>query len=231
MTPHPFADLRSFNRIPITRLVQERFRLARAPPRRPVLNYLGMRLFVGIPLAPKVVSELSAVVTKLKSNGDHLRWTTSESWHITLQFLGNTDQEHYQRLVARLAEVHSRSVSVQLGELGFFERAGIFIADVAPSPEFVSLAGRVMAATSLCGFVSETGPFYPHITLARAKGEGRSRLLRALQQKIHNQPAFSPFVASEYLLYESHLASAGSTYEICHCFPLGVRQGQVSSDH
>jgi 2'-5' RNA ligase len=181
-----------------------------------------MRLFVGIPLAPEVVSELSAVVAKLRSKGDGLRWTTSESWHITVQFLGNTNQEHHQCLVARLAEVRSRSVPVHLGELSFFERAGIFIADVAPSPELVSLAGRVTTAVSQCGVVPETRPFHPHVTLARTKDRGRRQSLRALQKKIHRQPGFSCFVASEFLLYESHLSTEGSTYEVCHRFPLGV---------
>ena len=185
-----------------------------------------MRLFVGIPLGPVVLSELSAVVARLRSGSDSLRWTEPASWHITLQFLGNTDHEQYQCLVARLGEVRSKSVPVHLAELGFFERAGVFFADVSATPELVTLAGRVVAATSLCGFVPETRPFYPHITLARAKGPRRSQShdqpFRFLEQKILRQPAFTRFSAAEFLLYESHLSPAGSTYEIRHRFPLSA---------
>lgn len=179
-----------------------------------------MRLFVGIPLAAAAVSELSAVVDRLRSSSDGLRWMPPESWHITLQFLGNTAAEQYDCLVAHLGQVRAAPVPVRLAELGFFDRAGIFFADVALTSELVSLAGRVTSATSHCDFVPETRPFHPHITLARAKGQGRSQPLRSLQQKIHRQPAFTRFAASEFLLYESHLSQEGSAYELRHRFPL-----------
>jgi 2'-5' RNA ligase len=180
-----------------------------------------MRLFIGIPLSPAVLSELSAIVTRLKSNRDLLRWMPPESWHITLQFLGNTGVGQYQCLLARLGEVRSPPVPIHLAELGLFDRAGVFFAGVALTPSLVSLAGSVMAATALCGFVPETRPFHPHITLARAKGQSRNQPLRALESKIPRRPAFTRFLAPEFLLYESHLSSAGATYEVRQRFPLG----------
>ena len=193
-----------------------------------------MRLFLGIALAPEVLAELAKIVYRLRSNSDNLRWTAPESWHITLQFLGNADQQQYECLVARLSEVRAAPVPIHLAELGFFDRAGVFFADVAPTPPLVALAARVTAATSLCGFSPETRPFHPHITLARARGQSRGRPdqtitlplqglaqpLQALAHRIGIQPAFPQFRASEFLLYESHLSPAGSTYEIRHRFPL-----------
>ncbi len=52
-----------------------------------------MRLFVGIALADAVVRELESVVARLRSSDSGLRWTEPDSWHITLQFLGNTTPE------------------------------------------------------------------------------------------------------------------------------------------
>jgi 2'-5' RNA ligase len=193
-----------------------------------------MRLFVGIPLASEVLAELAKMVSRLRSNSDSLRWTAPESWHITLQFLGNADQQQYECLVARLSEVQAAPVPNHLAELGFFDRAGVFFADVAPTPPLVALAARVSAATSLCGFLSETRPFHPYITLARARGQSRSRPdqaitlplqalaqpLQALAHRIGVQPAFPRFRAFEFLLYESQLSPAGSIYEIRHRFPL-----------
>ena len=181
-----------------------------------------MRLFVGIPLAPTALSELSAVVARLRSGGDGLRWMPPESWHITLQFLGNAIAEQYDGLPARLGEVHAARVPIHLGDLGLFDRAGMFFADVALTPDLVSLAARVASATSHCGFVPETRPFHPHINLARAKGQFRSQPLHVLQQRVERRPTFTPFAASEFLLYESHLSPAGSAYEVRHCFRIGV---------
>lgn len=179
-----------------------------------------MRLFVGIPLAATVLSELSAVVARLRCGADGLRWTAPESWHITLQFLGNTDQQHCDGVVALLGEVRAAPVRVRLGELGCFDRAGVFFADVATTPDLLALAERVIAATARCGFAPEIRPYHPHITLARVKGEGRGKPLRALQTRIQRQPAFTGFTATEFLLYESHTRPEGADYEVRARFPL-----------
>jgi 2'-5' RNA ligase len=176
-----------------------------------------MRLFVGIPLAAAVIGELAAVSARLKSKENGLRWTAPESWHITLEFLGNVAEEKYASLVERLRQVHSPPVPVRLEELGFFDRAGVFFADVGLTPELLTLEKRVTAATELCGFMHDARPYHPHITLARSKGRG----LRELKSRIQRQPAFTRFVAGEFLLYESHLSPSGALYEIRERFKLG----------
>jgi len=179
-----------------------------------------MRLFVGIPLAAAVIDELSAISLRLRSNADGLRWSAPESWHITLQFLGNTGQEQYDCTVARLREVRSRAVPIELDGLGLFERAGVFFAGVGLTPELVSLQQHVTAATGLCGFIPETRPYHPHVTLARTKGKGRNRGLQELKTRIHRQPAFTGFLAEEFVLYESVTRPTGALYEIRERFRL-----------
>jgi RNA 2',3'-cyclic 3'-phosphodiesterase len=177
-----------------------------------------MRLFVGIPLAPAVIEELSATSLRLQSDADGLRWSTPESWHITLQFLGNTPQ--YECIVSRLHDLRSPAVPIQLEGLGFFDRAGVFFAGVNLTPELETLQQRVTEATGLCGFIPETRPYHPHITLARSKGKG-GRGLRELKTKIHREPKFSGFIADLFVLYESVPGRGGSRYEIRDRFTLG----------
>jgi 2'-5' RNA ligase len=179
-----------------------------------------MRIFVGIPLADAVVRELALVVARLSAKGDGFRWTAPESWHITLQFLGNSTTEQLECLTASLSEVRSAGIPVQLGELGCFERAGVFFVDVSVTPELVALERCVVAATNRCGFAAETRPYHPHITLARAKGQGRGAGLRELGANVRSQPAFTPFTAREFLLYESHLGAGGARYEVRARFEL-----------
>jgi 2'-5' RNA ligase len=181
-----------------------------------------MRLFVGIALSDAVVLELSCVVARLRSGsvGGGLRWTEPESWHITLEFLGGTSPEQHACLLQRLGEIRHAPVRVELGELGCFERTGVFFAEVAATPGLAALAKRVSVATGHCGFKAEARPFHPHITLARAKGPGRGAGVRALDSGMRRQPAFKSFTAHEFLLYESHLSTAGSRYEVRARFPL-----------
>jgi RNA 2',3'-cyclic 3'-phosphodiesterase len=179
-----------------------------------------MRLFVGIPLKPAVIDELAAVSEQLRSKEDGLRWAAPESWHITLQFLGSTSLKKFECVSARLREVRSPAVPVRLEELGVFDRAGIFFVAVGLTPELLALQQRVVSATGHCGFVPETRPYHPHITLARSKGEGRGEGLRLLKTRVQRQPAFTRFVADEFLLYESMLERTGARYEIRERFSL-----------
>lgn len=180
-----------------------------------------MRLFVGIALAEKVTAQLERACARLRAHGDGLRWSAPESWHVTLQFLGNVGEEQFACLQARLAEVHAAPVPVRLGALGIFERAGGLLVKVEPTEELVELQRRVVAATGTCGFVPEERPYQPHITLARAKGEGGRRQLKMLKARADEQPAFAGFTADQFLLYESHLGPGGSRYEVLGSVGLG----------
>jgi RNA 2',3'-cyclic 3'-phosphodiesterase len=179
-----------------------------------------MRLFVGIPLAEAVVEELSKVSLRFRAKDDGLRWSAPESWHITLQFLGNTGDDQYACVAARLGELRFQPVPIRIEELGFFDRAGVFFAGVDLSPELIALQQRVAVATSQCGFVHESRPYHPHITLARTKGRSGKHALRTLQARFQHQPQFGRFVAQEFVLYESVTHPEGSQYTIRERFPL-----------
>ncbi len=182
-----------------------------------------MRLFVGIPLIAPVIDELAAISIRLQSNGDGLRWSMPESWHITLQFLGNGSQLQYECIVARLRELRSPPVPVELAEVGFFDRAGIFFAGVNLTRELVALQRNVTEATRHCGFTPEDRPYRPHITLARSKGKVGTLGLVTLKTRIRRQPNFTRFVADRFAVYESFTRPTGSHYEIREDFRLDGR--------
>jgi len=183
-----------------------------------------MRLFVGIPLAQAVVDELTKLTARLRTKDDGLRWSLPESWHITLQFLGNTERDPYECVLARLGEIHLPPLALHLDTLGFFDRAGIFFAGVHPSIELTALERHVVAATTLCGFTPETRPYHPHITLARTKGRAGVEGLHKLKSQLHGSPHFTHFVANEFLLYESQPTPTGSHYEVRARFPLALHR-------
>ena len=177
-----------------------------------------MRLFIGIPLSPSVVHQLAALTDRLKSASDGLRWSASEGWHVTLQFLGTTSAEQYSCVANALRQIHHPGFEIQLEPPGFFDNAGVFFAGVKISPALTRLQQLVTAATQSCGFVPEDRPYHPHITLARTKG-GRGPL-KALKSRITSPEKFSSFIASEFLLYESFPGPRGSHYEVREHFVL-----------
>lgn len=173
-----------------------------------------MRLFIGIPLAEPVQAELSALCGRLRPHTEGLRWSAPESWHITLEFLGNATPEQFDCLANHLAQVRSAPVPLRLGELDIFDRAGIFLAKVELTPQLTALQARVTQATAECGFVPENRPYQPHITLARARGDRGRQQLKTLKTRTPAKPTFPGFTAREFLLYESHLGPGGSKYEV-----------------
>ncbi len=182
-----------------------------------------MRLFVGIALAPDAVGALAHVQERFEAVSAALRWSQPESWHVTLQFLGATSDEQAARVVEKLRTVRAEQVPVRVEGLGFFERAGVFRAGVALTPELLALQQFVTAAMLNCGFAPEERAYNPHITLARSKGRGGARALAPLKKAVERAKVDLrvEFMAEEFLLYESFPGREGSRYEVRGRFGLG----------
>jgi 2'-5' RNA ligase len=210
----------------------QRERTALDAPQVPLPGRRVLRLFIGIPLAAATASDLIAAAHHLRSTANQhtesgsLRWSAPESWHITLQFLGSTTLQQYERVTARLRALHQPPVPIKLGAIGTFDRAGVLFVDVRVSPQLVALQQAVTAATAPCGFVPETRPYHPHITLARRKGKGGGEELRNLKLQIGRQPDVSSFTAESFLLYESIPTPEGSRYEVRERFSLHGRHDE-----
>jgi 2'-5' RNA ligase len=177
-----------------------------------------MRLFIAVPLPAAIIEKLSAISMRLQSGVNEFRWSAPESWHITLQFLGNASREQYECAVSRLRELRVTPIPIRIEGLGIFDRAGVFFAGVTVTPELLLLRKRIIASTEACGFARETRAFQPHITLARSKDRGQG--LAGLKARMCLQPRFTRFVVEEFLLYESFLDSAGARHEVRKRFPL-----------
>lgn len=177
-----------------------------------------MRMFIAIPLSAQATAELSALSLQLRSGTDSFRWSAPESWHITLQFLGNISEEQYTCIVSRLSDLHLPNISITFGAFGFFERAGIFYVDVCNTERLKTLQQTITAATGLCGCTAEDRPYHPHITLARIKGKQDIHALARLKAIIPRTPPFTTFRAETFILYESFTGPSGSRYEARESF-------------
>ncbi len=177
-----------------------------------------MRLFIGIPLPAETSNELLQLSMRLRSREDSLRWSAPESWHITLQFLGNTTQEQYTSIMARLAALRCPPVSIALESFGFFERTGIFYLGVRITRTLLKLQQAITTATAPCSFLAEDRPYHPHITLARTRGKQGVGTLNKLRLRLPRAPRFTSFLAQHFILYESFTGPAGSQYEVRHRF-------------
>lgn len=180
-----------------------------------------MRLFIAIPLTPESLTRLSAAVARLRLPHDGLRWTAPESWHITLQFLGEASPQQCSSLMESLKAVKIAPFLVHIEGLGCLERAGVILVGVRPNPQLTALERQVTAATAPVGFVAESRAFRPHITLARSKGRAPQSLATVLA-RLPQRTDFSSLRVQEFRLLESFLEPSGARYEVRGRFPLGA---------
>jgi 2'-5' RNA ligase len=92
---------------------------------------------------------------------DGVRWTTEQSWHVTLRFLGQADASD---AMAALAALDGHRCEAVLGPAPRRLFRGVLGVPVRGLDE---LATAVVDATAHVGVAPEGRPFRGHITLAR----------------------------------------------------------------
>jgi RNA 2',3'-cyclic 3'-phosphodiesterase len=141
-----------------------------------------MRLFVAITPPRSVLLEVRAAVDSLvRSNGipelHQLRWTRPDTWHITLAFYGEVDEEKLSDLSERLGRVAARTTPIELSLAGAgrFGPRVVWFGVQGQCDRLGRLAEAAGAAARRCHIRVEDRPYRPHLTLARVNGVPRSR--------------------------------------------------------
>jgi 2'-5' RNA ligase len=186
-----------------------------------------MRLFVGLALNEEAKQRLERLSLRLRAPEDGLRWTSAEQWHITLVFLGTMGDKERGVLSRELGRIHAAAAAVRIEGLGTFDRTGILYAAVEVSPELLDLQQRAEEVVRASGLEVEDRAYRPHITLARSRNRGGTRVLQRLKQTVEKQKLRVEWVANEMLLYESQLSPSGSRYLVRERFALSKDDGGV----
>jgi 2'-5' RNA ligase len=190
-----------------------------------------MRLFVALDIDPEIRRQITDFRDRLKPLASDVRWVGSETFHVTLQFLGET--KLLGEIRQALQQVHCAPVTLGFCGTGFFPNSKaprVFWIGIESDGYLQSLAGTIADALQPLGFARETEKFTPHLTLARS-GSGRPQPVRGERpasslQRVRDELAKSPphdfgtMTAHEFCLYESHLSPAGPRYEKRAHFPL-----------
>jgi 2'-5' RNA ligase len=181
------------------------------------------RVFVAVDLADEVRHGLAAHLAEAVGD-DGVPGSTPPptNWHITLRFLGKTDQVGVETLLARL-DAAELGPPFELGfaGLGAFPRPGratvLWLGVGDGSEALIGLAGTVEEAVVDAGFMSEERPFYPHLTLSRIRPP---QDVRGLVEVV---PAF-PLrqTVRQITVFESHLGRGPAVYVPLETFEVGT---------
>lgn len=188
-----------------------------------------MRAFIGIELDEPVRLALDGSARALRRLlGDQVRalsFPRPESLHLTLKFLGDTDDALVPRLVEALGAVARATppFEVTLAGTGAFPAHGepkiLWVGLTSGVAELTRLAASVDEATAPLGFAREARPFTPHLTLARVKG----RHVPGLRDMLQTQAGatFGSLAVREVVLFRSDTRPEGAVYTAVATLPLG----------
>jgi 2'-5' RNA ligase len=190
-----------------------------------------MRLFVALDIDPEIRRRISEFRDKMRPYAPDVRWVGPDSFHITLQFIGETSK--LGEIRTALLQVRQSVVPLTFRGTGFFPNAKsprVFWVGVESDERLQSLAAAVGDALRHFGLKEETAPYKPHLTLARA-GSGRPRAVRGEQSapalrvvgiKLEGLAPddFGSMTAREFCLYESKTSASGAKYTKLSTYPL-----------
>ena len=129
-----------------------------------------MRLFFGLSL-PDEIRRAAAMRADACRAAIPGRYTLAENYHITLAFLGSVPQDQLasaQRVLSACLR-GMPAPTLTLGETGYFGRQqnGIHNLRVSSEPALDNLHHQLVHTLIQSGLPADSGPFSPHITLAR----------------------------------------------------------------
>ncbi|MBI4429591.1 MAG: RNA 2',3'-cyclic phosphodiesterase [Ignavibacteriales bacterium] len=182
-----------------------------------------LRCFISLPTSEEVKQRFSEIQSKLKEAQADVKWDSPEKFHITLKFLGNSEQSAIDSLSAKLEMLpqnvsYIRALYHSVGAFPNIQRPRVIWVGIEHNEELQKLQGDIESLCAEFGYEREEREFHPHITLGRVKGNKNLHRLTEMLKTVTLEPIQAR--SNEILLMRSDLRPGGSVYTILKSFPL-----------
>lgn len=172
---------------------------------------MKLRTFIALTLPDESRQFLSNCVSVLKKSGLEASFTKPSNFHLTLKFLGDTDETLVKMISKKLEALTLEPMPYSFTKPGVFPkmtnpRVVWFGVD---SKNLIQLVKDIDNITNSFGFTLEDKPFTGHLTLARIK-DIKPNNLEQMLQNLPNPPQNQHFVSFEFI--KSELNPSGSIY-------------------
>ncbi len=176
-----------------------------------------IRAFIAITVPDSVLRSCEEIMARLKGLNLQGRFARTQSIHLTLQFLGNIEEDQ----IAGIAQVLEQAgkgvapIDLKVGRLGVFPHLThprVVWIGVEPIDALMKLQSKIQEDLEPLGFPKENRDFHPHLTLLRLKSR---KNLRQLAQYIETEgpDLRAGLIQAEQIhLYQSILKPQGAEY-------------------
>jgi 2'-5' RNA ligase len=180
------------------------------------LKYMK-RIFIAVKVDPG--GELLRIISSLKAllAAENIKWVDPANIHITLAFLGDTEEKRIKTIAQMLEGECARFHEFEflLAGTGVFKNywdPRILWAGIQSAERLIQLNNIIAEGLKLNGFEIEDRQFRPHLTLGRIKSlKGTENLKTVLERYRDNQ--FQIVHVNEVILFESILKQTGPIYK------------------
>jgi 2'-5' RNA ligase len=176
-----------------------------------------IRAFIAIPIEDAARFAILKIIDALKSSpgasGGDVTWVAKENMHLTLQFLGNIDEQQVKRVKEAMDEIKGiKAFRMDLQHIGAFPsiaRPRVLWIGIKQQEQVKELFDTIEA--SIGDLHKEDRPFSAHITMGRVHGVLNNQGLEK-NKKIWDDKIISSSVVDRVVLFQSILSSRGAVY-------------------
>jgi 2'-5' RNA ligase len=183
---------------------------------------LKFRAFIAADIVP--TESLEAVLRELRSTRADLKIVRSELLHVTLKFLGDTDEELVEELVEGIrsttADIHPFKMRLSgMGAFPSMSNIRVVWVGIEDGGILGDIARRLDERLRALGFERDKKGFKPHLTLARSRS---SRNIHSVQEVLRRNASTDcgEYPVNSILLKKSVLSPEGPAYSTVAEVPL-----------
>lgn len=181
------------------------------------------RLFTGIHIKENAEIFHLQESLKLRLPKSRINWVARENFHITLRFLGETEDLYLNSICLALQKAASQIESFRLKPMGtgFFgskKQPGVIWYGYQECAEIKQLVSLVNENLYQLGFPKEGKPYRPHLTLGRVKTITELQEFETLMQE-YKEMRVNEIKPTGFSLFRSDLKPTGPVYKELKYFP------------
>jgi RNA 2',3'-cyclic 3'-phosphodiesterase len=188
---------------------------------------MDLRCFIALEIPSNIKASLADVLDRLKKSGADIKWLSDNNIHLTLKFLGNTDDT----LIVLLKEALCKKISfydrfyITITGTGCFpdkRHPRVIWAGIEESKILERLQKDIEDITTESGFTADKKKFSPHLTLGRVRSQRRSaEAIKILDEfKTHR---FGDAEINSIVLMKSELTPGGARHTCLAEIPFNRR--------
>ena len=177
---------------------------------------MRFRAFIAVDVVPN--DALVSVLRDLQRCRADLKIVRSDLLHVTLKFLGDTEESLVEEITRRMADAAKRiqPFEIRLTGMGAFPSMSnirVIWVGIEDGRELAEIAKELEASLDELGFQRDRRGFAPHLTIARTRS---TRNIASVQELLRRNAAsaFGTYRIDRILLKKSVLSPQGPTYSV-----------------